>query len=61
MANRAKIFLFVFVLVLLCFYISWKSFKSGNTMNTKYLNRILNDYVQSFSEATSRLWWRNLL
>ena len=24
------------------FYISWKYFKSGNTVNTKYLNRIPN-------------------
>ena len=31
-------FLFVFVLMFLCFYISWKSFKSGNTVNTEYLN-----------------------
>ena len=37
-----KIFLFVFVLTLLWFYISWKSFKSGNTVNTAYLNRIPN-------------------
>ena len=31
-------FLFIFVLMFLCFYISWKSFKSGNTVNTEYLN-----------------------
>ena len=31
-------FIFVFVLVLLCFYMSWKSFKFGKTMNTEYLN-----------------------
>ena len=30
------------LLVLLCFYISWKNFKSGNTVNTEYLNRIAN-------------------
>ena len=35
-------FLFIFVLMFLCFYISWKSFKSGNTVNTEYLNRIPN-------------------
>ena len=35
-------FLFIFVLMFLCFYISLKSFKSGNTVNTEYLNRIPN-------------------
>ena len=35
-------FLFVVALVLLCFYISWKPFKSGNTLYTKYLHRIAN-------------------
>ena len=40
--GRARISLFVFVSVLLCFYMSWKSFKSGNTVNTEYLNRISN-------------------
>ena len=35
-------FPFFFLLMLLRFYISWKSFKSGNTVNTEYLNRIPN-------------------
>ena len=42
MIGWGRIFLFAFVLVLLCFYISWKYFKSGNTVNTEYLNRIPN-------------------
>ena len=45
MPNRigwGRIFLSVFVLMLLWFYISWKSFKSGNTVNTEYINRIPN-------------------
>ena len=37
-----SIFLFIFVLELFGFYISWKSFKSGNNVNTVYLNRIPN-------------------
>ena len=37
-----EIFLIVFVLILLWFQISWKSFKSGNTVNTAYLSRIPN-------------------
>ena len=42
MISWGRIFLFVFVLMLLFFYIFWKSFKSGNSVNTEYLNRILN-------------------
>ena len=38
----AEIFLFTFVSVLLWFFISWKSLKSGNNVNTDYLNRIPN-------------------
>ena len=30
--------------MLFCFYIFWKSFKSGNTVNTEYLNRIWSPY-----------------
>ena len=37
-----RIFLFVFGLVLLGFFMSWKFFKSWNTVNTEYLNRIPN-------------------
>ena len=40
MIGWGRMFLFVFFLVLLCFYISWKSDKFGNTVNTEYLNRI---------------------
>ena len=40
MIGWGRIFLFAFVLVLLCFYISWKYFISGNTVNSEYLNRI---------------------
>ena len=42
MIGWGRIFVFGFVSVLLCFYMSWKSFKSGNTANTEYLNRIPN-------------------
>ena len=42
MISWGRNFLFFFVLMLLFFYIFWKSFKSGNTVNTEYLNRILN-------------------
>ena len=35
-------FFFVFVLMLLFFYMSWRYLKSGNTVNTEYLNWILN-------------------
>ena len=42
MIGWGSIFLFIFVLELFGFYISWKSFKSGNNVNTVYLNRILN-------------------
>ena len=38
----AEIFLFTFVSVLLWFFISRKSLKSGNNVNTEFLNRILN-------------------
>ena len=39
MIGLSRIFLFIFVLMLLCFYMSRKSFKSGNIVNTEYLNR----------------------
>ena len=42
MISWGRIFLFVFALMLLFFYIFWKRFKSENTVNTEYLNRILN-------------------
>ena len=42
MIALSGIFLFIFVLMLLCFCISWKSFKSGNTVSTEYLNQIPN-------------------
>ena len=38
----ARISLFACVSMLLCFYMSGNSFKSGNTVNTEYLNRIPN-------------------
>ena len=42
MIGWGSIFLFIFVLELFGFYIAWKSFKSGNNVNTVYLNRIPN-------------------
>ena len=54
MIALSGIFLFIFVLMLLCFYISWKSFKSGNTVNIEYLNRIPNpeSRIPNWSECT---------
>lgn len=48
------IFLFVFVTVLLGFSISWKFFKSGNTLNTEYINPIPNpeSRISNWSECT---------
>ena len=42
MIGWAEIFLFTFVSVLLWFFISRKSLKSGNNVNTEFLNRIPN-------------------
>ena len=49
-----RIFLFAFFLVLLCFCISAKSFKSGNTVNFKYLIQVLGPifWVPNWSEYT---------
>ena len=41
MIGLAEIFLFTFVSVLLCVFISRKFLRSGNNVNTKYLNRNL--------------------
>ena len=48
--------LFVFVSVLLRFYMSWKSFKSGNAVNTEYLNRIPNpeSRIPNWGECTEK-------
>ena len=55
MIGWGRIFLLVFVLMLLCFYISWKSFKYGNIGNTQYLNRIPNpeSRIPNWSECTA--------
>ena len=42
MIGWAESFLFTFASVLLSFFISWKSLKSGNNVKTEYLNRIPN-------------------
>ena len=42
MIGWCRIFLFAFASVLLGFYMSWKFFKSGNTMDTAYLNQTPN-------------------
>ena len=42
MIGWAENFLFTFVSVLLWFFISRKPLKSGNNVNTEYLNRIPN-------------------
>ena len=42
MIGWGRILVFVFVLMILSFYIFWKSFRSGNTVNSEYLNRIPN-------------------
>ena len=54
MTGSGRVFLFVFVPVLLYFYMSRKSFKSGNTVNTDYLNRIPNpeSRITNWSEFT---------
>ena len=50
-------FPFSFCFNALCFFISWKSFKSGNTVNTDYLNRIPNpkSRIPNWSECTAPL------
>ena len=57
MIGWGRIFLFVFLSVLLYVYMSWKSFKSGNTANTEYLNRIPNPQsrILNWSECTLTL------
>ena len=53
--SQARIFLFIFVSVILCFYVSQKFFRSGNTANTKDLKRIPNPETRpsNCSELTS--------
>ena len=49
-----RIFVFLFVSVLLWFYVPRKYFESGNIVNTEYLNRIPNPKCQipNWSECT---------
>ena len=46
--------LFIFISVMLCFYISWKSFRSTNIVNRKNLKQISNSetWRRSWSECT---------
>ena len=51
-----KIVVFVFFSVLVFFYMPWKSFKSGNTVNTEYLNQIPNpEYLTGVNVPSSLL------
>ena len=51
MIGWGGIFLFVFISELLCFHMSGTFFKSGSTVNTKFLNRIRNPYSEHLTRA----------
>ena len=53
MIGWAEIFLFIFVSVFLWFFISRKSLKSGNNVNTEFLNRIPNPEYLTGANASN--------